>query len=157
MQYRHSRNDSRLIESLARQCIRVSTNMARGMGEAGLILCQVLLSEPTHPINGIYAPVWFMAICRPDLPPITITVSGDFRSRDGIPGGPNNRPHNPLTFADIDSTQADTNDGHSPQVCLQHGRNSRGWAKLDTLVGSPRQIYNQLGWELKPAYAAICD
>ena len=26
-------------------------------------------------------------------------------------GGPNNRPHNPMTFADVDSTQANITDG----------------------------------------------
>ncbi|MCV5942931.1 hypothetical protein OFN64_40255, partial [Escherichia coli] len=29
-------------------------------------------------------------------------------------GGPNNRPHNPLTFADIDATQMNLSDGAYP-------------------------------------------
>jgi hypothetical protein len=35
-------------------------------------------------------------------------------------GGPNNRPHNPLTFADIDQTQFSTDDGAYPRLVAGH-------------------------------------
>jgi hypothetical protein len=92
----------------------LSTNMSRGMGEGWSdFYAHVLLSEPTDPINGIYttgaydtyllggvgANNYYYAIRR--FPKAVLAFTG----------GPNNRPHNPLTFADVDSTQQNLSDG----------------------------------------------
>ena len=91
----------------------LSSNMSRGMGEGWSDwYAHALLSEPSDPINGIYTTGsydtylsgagtnnYYYAIRR--FPKAVMAFTG----------GPNNRPHNPMTFADIDSTQINLTDG----------------------------------------------
>ena len=77
-----------------------------------------LLSEPTDPINGVYAfsPYKMYGETAGNgglgnyyygdrlFPKAVITAKG----------GANNRPHNPLTFADIDTAQVNLSDGAFP-------------------------------------------
>ncbi len=94
----------------------LSTNMAGGMGEGwGDFFGHCLLSEPTDPIMGIYTTGaydtyrgaqgglflnnYYYGIRR--FPKAVIAFTG----------GPNNRPHNPLTFADADATKLNVSDG----------------------------------------------
>ncbi|HMS39107.1 MAG TPA: M36 family metallopeptidase [Pyrinomonadaceae bacterium] len=94
----------------------LSTNMSRGMGEGwGDWYGHAMLSEPNDPINGIYTTGsydtylsgagtnnYYYAIRR--FPKAVMAFTG----------GANNRPHNPLTFADVDATQQNLNDGAFP-------------------------------------------
>jgi uncharacterized repeat protein (TIGR01451 family) len=94
----------------------LNTNMARAMGEGWSdFYAHSLLAKPTDPINGIYvtggystlglfgsSQNYYYGIRR--FPKAVIAFTG----------GPNNRPHNPLTFADIDSTQVNLTDGAYP-------------------------------------------
>ncbi len=96
----------------------LSLNMSRGMGEGWSdFYAQSLLSEPSDPINGIYAMGGYD----------TYLGTGGFinnyyygirrfpKAVKAFTGGPNNRPHNPLTFADADATQFNISDGaYSP-------------------------------------------
>lgn len=92
----------------------LSTNMSRGMGEGWSdFYAHAMLSESSDPINGIYTTGGYD----------TFKLSGFFlnnyyygirrfpKAVMSFTGGPNNRPHNPLTFADIDATQINTTDG----------------------------------------------
>lgn len=90
----------------------LTTNMARGMGEGWSdYYAHSMLSEPSDPANGIYT-IGGYSNYRPFIPhnnyygvrrfPLAVMAAT---------GGPNNRPFNPLTFADIDSSQANISDG----------------------------------------------
>ena len=63
-------------------------------------------------------------------------------------GGPNNRPHNPLTFADIDLDAINLNDGafarrHLSALPTRFTTRAKSGAAL---WGSSRQIVTRLGW-----------
>jgi len=96
----------------------LSTNMARGMGEGWSdFYARSLLSTADENVNGLYTvggwatnlaaagytDNYYYGIRRFPYAPRAVT------------GGPSNRPHSPLTFADIDSTQADLTDGAYPR------------------------------------------
>ncbi len=96
----------------------LSLNMSRGMGEGWSdFYAQSLLSEPSDPINAIYAMGGYD----------TYLGTGGFvnnyyygirrfpKAVKAFTGGPNNQPHNPLTFADADASQFNISDGaYSP-------------------------------------------
>jgi hypothetical protein len=92
----------------------LSLNMSRGMGEGWSdFYAHCLLSEPSDPINGIYslggydtyllggvgANNFYYGIRR--FPKAVMAFTG----------GPNNRPFNPSTFADVDGSTINLNDG----------------------------------------------
>ncbi|MGH9946696.1 MAG: M36 family metallopeptidase, partial [Pyrinomonadaceae bacterium] len=87
-------------------------NMSRAMGEGWSdFYAHAMLSEPSDPINGIYTTGGYATYG---------SVSGLNNYYYGIRRfpkavmaftGPNGRPHNPLTFNDIDSTKINLSDG----------------------------------------------
>jgi hypothetical protein len=92
----------------------LTTNMARGMGEGWSdFYAHCLLSEPSDPIDGVYTLSGYSLFSR-----FTGYNTNYYYGIRRFPkaimssvGGPNNRPHNPLTFADIDSSQFNVGDG----------------------------------------------
>jgi hypothetical protein len=89
-------------------------DMSRGMGEGWSdFFGMALLSTPNDPIHGIYTTGSYD----------TYRLGGTFLNNAyygirrfptavrSFTGGPDNRPHNPLTFADIDVTQFNISDG----------------------------------------------
>lgn len=87
----------------------LGANMSRGMGEGWSdFYAHCLLSTPSDPLNAIYTLAaystnsYYYGIRR--FPKAIMSYTG----------GPSNRPHNPLTFADIDSTQINLSDGAYP-------------------------------------------
>ena len=93
----------------------LSTNMARGMGEGWSdFYARALLSDASEPVGGIYTVGGWA----------TKDLGASFESYYyGIRKfpyavmtsvGANGRPHNPMTFADIDSTQSNFTDGAFP-------------------------------------------
>jgi hypothetical protein len=92
----------------------LTTNMSGGMGEGwGDFYAHCLLSEPSDPINGIYTEGGY-ATYLGSSGYVNNYYYGIRRFPKAViafTGGPNNRPHNPLTFADADSTQFNINDG----------------------------------------------
>ena len=91
-------------------------DMSRGMGEGWSdFYAMSMLSQPSDPIDGIY----------------TVAAYSTYRYNGGLNnsyygirrfptaiktslGGPDNRPHDPLTFADIDSNRINLSDGAFP-------------------------------------------
>jgi hypothetical protein len=92
----------------------LSSVMARGMGEGWSdFYAHAMLSEPSDPVDGVYSSAGYSHYLR-----FTGFNTNYYYGGRRFPkaimsavGGPNNRPHNPLTFADVDSTQLDVNDG----------------------------------------------
>jgi hypothetical protein len=123
----------------------LSSNMSAGMGEGWSDFYALsLLSEPTDPLNGVY-------------PAGAYSTNNSYYGIRRFPyairssvGGANNRPHNPLTFADVDATQRDLNDGAFPPAFLgssadQVHRMGEVWAT--TLWETRARFVNRLGWQ----------
>lgn len=92
----------------------LSTNMSRGMGEGWSdFYAHAMLSEPSDPINGVYSLGGYATYLLGGV------GTGNYyygirrfpKAVMAFTGGPMNRPHNPLTFADIDGTQINLSDG----------------------------------------------
>jgi hypothetical protein len=93
-----------------------SLDFSRGMGEGWSdFYAHAMLSEPTDPINGVYSTGAYDTYqLRGALNSFGNSYYGIRRFPKAVmafTGGPNNRPHNPLTFADIDSTKINLSDG----------------------------------------------
>ncbi len=130
----------------------LSTNMARGMGEGWSdFYAHAMLSDPSDPINGIYTIAgyskynpaagfnnYYYGIRR--FPKAVMSSTG----------GLNNRPHNPLTFADIDSTQANTNDGAFPAAfgATPDQTHAAGEVWSSALWEVRAKYITRLGWEV---------
>ena len=95
----------------------LTTNMSRGMGEGwGDWYGHSLLSELSDPLNGVYTTGGYDTYLLSG-----VGTNNNYYGIRRFPkaiieftGGPNNRPHNPLTFADVDSTQQNLSDGAYP-------------------------------------------
>ena len=122
----------------------LSTNMSGGMGEGwGDFYAHALLSEPTDPINGIYTEGGYATY----LGTGGYTANYYYGIRRfpkavmAFTGGPLNRPHNPLTFADVDSTQFNIGDG-------AFARGPFGVSTVDQ-VHNLGEIWNSALWEVR--------
>jgi hypothetical protein len=84
----------------------LGSNMSRGMGEGWSDwYAHTLTSEPTDPINGVYTVGAYVLLNTFGLGS-TNYYYGIRRFPKAVisfTGGPNNRPHNPLTFADLNA------------------------------------------------------
>ncbi len=86
-------------------------NMSRGMGEGWSdFYAHALLSESSDPINGIYTLSGYATYPRNNF---NNYYYGIRRFPKAVMAftGPNGRPHNPLTFNDVDSTKINVTDG----------------------------------------------
>jgi hypothetical protein len=95
----------------------LSTNMSRGMGEGWSdFYGHSMLSEPSDPINGIYTTGAYDTYLNGSVGTNNYyyAIRRFPKAVMAFTGGPNNRPHNPLTFADIDGLQQNLNDGAFP-------------------------------------------
>ncbi|HTK26117.1 MAG TPA: M36 family metallopeptidase, partial [Pyrinomonadaceae bacterium] len=92
----------------------LSNTMAGGMGEGWSDFYALsLLSQPTDPVNGVYA-----AGPYDTYKLVTNYTDNNYYGIRRFPyaiksatGGPGNLPFNPITFADIDDSQLNLNDG----------------------------------------------
>ncbi len=122
----------------------LSSNMSRGMGEGWSdFYAHCLLSEPSDPINGIYTVGGYD----------TYQIIGGFTNNfyygirrfpkavRAFTGGPNNLPHNPLTFADVDASQFNINDG-------AFARGPVGSSTVDQ-VHNLGEIWSSALWEVR--------
>jgi hypothetical protein len=125
----------------------LSTNMSRGMGEGwGDFYGHSMLSEPSDPINGIYNTGGYATYLA------TAGFTGNYyygirrfpKAVMAFTGGPNNRPHNPLTFADVDSTQFNISDG-------AFARGPFGSATIDQ-VHNLGEIWSSALWEVRAKF-----
>ncbi len=94
------------------------------MGEGwGDFYAHAMLSQASDPIDGVYALGGYAL-----LNGFGVVGTGNYyygirrfpKAIMSSTGGPNNRPHNPLTFADVDSTQANTTNGAFPAMAGPH-------------------------------------
>jgi hypothetical protein len=124
----------------------LSTNMARGMGEGWSdFYGHSMLSEPSDPINGIYTTGGYDTYLG------TAGYTNNYyygirrfpKAVMAFTGGPNNRPHNPLTFADLNAGCVLT-DG-------AFGRGPFGVAQCDA-VHNAGEIWSSALWEVRAKY-----
>ena len=137
-----------LSNRLHGNAIGLATNMARGMGEGWSdFYAHAMLSEPTDPANGVY-PMGAYS---------TYFAFGFFTGNSyyGIrrfpkavmssTGGPQSRPHNPLTFADIDQSQINVADGAFPQGTF-------GGSGSADQVHNAGEVWSSALWEVRARY-----
>ena len=93
-------------------------NMSRGMGEGWSdFYAHSMLSEPSDPINAVYPTGGYATYnLRGGVNLYNNYYYGIRRFPKAVMAftGPNGKPHNPLTFKDIDSTKIDLSDGAFP-------------------------------------------
>ena len=126
----------------------LTNNMSRGMGEGwGDFYGHAMLSEPTDPINGVYTTGGYATYLG-----ASGYTSNFYYGIRRFPkaimsstGGPNNRPHNPLTFADLNAGCVLT-DGAFP-------RGPFGVAQCDA-VHNAGEIWSSMLWEVRAKYIA---
>ncbi len=123
----------------------LSTNMSGGMGEGwGDFYGHAMLSEPTDPINGVYTTGSYDTYRASSGTFFNNYYYGIRRFPKAViafTGGPNNRPHNPLTFADADSTKINVSDG-------AYARGPFGSGTADQ-VHNLGEIWNSALWEVR--------
>lgn len=101
----------------------LSSNRAGSLGEGWSdFLGLLLVSTPSDDVNGIYPFAPYVSLNLS-----TLGTNNYYYGLRRFPvaaksalGGPLNRPHNPLTFADIDQTQINVNDGAYPAMVGAH-------------------------------------
>jgi hypothetical protein len=119
----------------------LTSSMSGGMGEGWSdFYAHSMLSEPTDPLNGVY-PSGSYSVYSATTP--TNYYYGGRRLPKAIlaaTGGLYNRPFNPMTFADIDSTQFSLNDGAYPP---------RTTAPAADQVHAAGEIWSSALWEVR--------
>ena len=133
-------------------------DMSRGMGEGWSdFYAQALLSEPTDPINGVYALggyALFQAFGAVGSQNYYYGIRRFPKAVMSSVGGPNNRPHNPLTFADMDQTKMVLTDGAFPAMTGAHISSTAdqvhaaGEVWSSTLWEVRARFIQRLGWEV---------
>jgi hypothetical protein len=127
-------------------------DIARGMGEGWSdFYAHCLLSAPTDPIDGLYTIGSYDTYLFG-----TTGFNNNYygirrfpRATMAATGGPMNRPHNPLTFADIDSTKIDLSDGaFAPRYSTQADQvHNIGEVWSSALWEIRARMIRRLGWE----------
>ncbi len=130
----------------------LSLNMSRGMGEGWSDwYAHALLSEPSDPINGIYTTGSYDTyLSGAGVNNYYYAIRRFPKAVMAFTGGPNNRPHNPLTFADIDGTQQNLNDGaFAPRfVGTADQVHNAGEVWSSALWEVRAKFVTRLGWEI---------
>lgn len=102
----------------------LNAQMARSMGEGWSdFFAHSMLSEAGDPLNGTYPLSGYVLLNGYGAVGTTNHYYGLRRFPKAImsaTGGPQNRPHNPLTFADIDQSKINTTDGAFPAMFGAH-------------------------------------
>jgi hypothetical protein len=99
----------------------LTSNMSRGMGEGWSdFYARALLSSAAENVNAVYPTGGYVTYQLTGVTPAYVDnyyygIRRFPRAPRSVTGGPNNRPHDPLTFADIDSNQIDVTDGAYPR------------------------------------------
>ena len=130
----------------------LASAMSRGMGEGwGDFFGHALLSEPTDPIMGIYTTGAYDTYRGgPGFNNFYYGIRRFPKAVIAFTGGPNNRPHNPLTFADIDGLEQNLNDGAYPPRFNGNADQVHNAGEVwSTALWEVRGRYIQrLGWEV---------
>ncbi|HUF05107.1 MAG TPA: M36 family metallopeptidase, partial [Aridibacter sp.] len=89
----------------------LSSDMARAMGEGWSdFYAHGLLAEPSDPINGVYTIGGYLLTTPTYFANYYYGIRSLPKAVMSFTGGPSNRPHNSLTFADIDQAQSNNFD-----------------------------------------------
>ena len=128
--------------------------MAAGMGEGWSdFYARALLSGPEEDVNGIYAyGAWTTFGMLPGYTDNYYYGIRRFPYAVMSNVGPNGRPHNPLTFADLDPAQADLTDGAYPRGPNGSTNPSEvhavGEIWCSALLEVRARLINRLGWSV---------
>ncbi len=102
----------------------LTSNMRRNMGEGwGDFYGHAMLARSGEPLDSVNATGGYVLLSGFGTVGTQNYYYGIRRfpkARMSFTGGPMNRPHNPLTFRDIDSNQANTTDGAYPAMTGPH-------------------------------------
>lgn len=121
----------------------LSINMSRGMGEGWSdFYAHAMLSEPSDPLAGIYTTGGYVLLSASNTANFYYGIRRFPKAIMSFRGGPNNRPHNPLTFADVDGTQINISDG-------AFGPSGGGSADQ---VHNAGEIWSSALWEVRARY-----
>ncbi|MGD9630421.1 MAG: M36 family metallopeptidase [Pyrinomonadaceae bacterium] len=134
--------------------VGLSGNMARGMGEGWSdFYGHALLSTAADDPNGIYTTGAYDTYRLRVGNELNNAYYGIRRFPKAVitsTGGPNNRPHNPLTFRDVDATQQSLNDGaFAPAFNATADQVHAAGEVWSSMLWEVRYRYIQrLGWEV---------
>ncbi len=123
----------------------LSLNMSRGMGEGWSdFYAHAMLSEPSDPLAGIYTTGGYVLLSASNTDNFYYGIRRFPKAIMSFTGGPNNRPHNPMTFADVDGTQLNISDGaFAPS----------GGGAADQ-VHNAGEVWSSALWEVRAKYIA---
>ncbi|HMQ02615.1 MAG TPA: M36 family metallopeptidase [Pyrinomonadaceae bacterium] len=128
----------------------LNANMSRALGEGWSdFYAHCLLSEPGDPLNGTYALSGYILLNGFGAIGTANYYYGIRRFPKAImssTGGPQNRPHNPLTFADIDQTKLNTSDGAFPAMFGAH------ISPNADQVHAAGEVWSSALWEIRARY-----
>lgn len=140
-----------LSQRLHNNASGLASNMASGLGEGWSdFYAHALLSEPSDPISGIYTTGGYAISTPGNTANYYYGIRRFPKAVMAFTGGPDNRPHNPLTFADIDSTQANLGDGAFPPrfSTTVDGSHAMGEVWSTALWEVRAKFIARLGWEV---------
>jgi hypothetical protein len=127
-------------------------NMSRGMGEGWSdFYAHAMLSEPSDPINGIYPTGGYATYnLRGGLNLYNNYYYGIRRFPKAVMSftGPNGKPHNPMTFNDVDTTKINLTDGaFAPAFgTTADGTHAQGEVWSSALWEIRARYIQRLGW-----------
>lgn len=125
----------------------LSINMSGAMGEGwGDFFAHTMLSEPTDNVGGIYALSGYALFQGFGVVGNASYYYGIRRfpkARLSATGGPNNRPHNPMTFADIDGSQINLSDGAFAPMAGPH------ISTAADQVHAAGEVWSSMLWEIR--------
>ena len=129
-------------------------DMSRGMGEGWSdFFAMAMLSHPDDPIDGVYTMGAYVTSRFVQAPSVSANAYYGIRRFPTArlsSVGANGKPHNPLTFADLDQTQFDLSDGaFAPRFNNTPDQvHNIGEVWCNTLWEVRARFIDRLGWEI---------
>lgn len=121
----------------------LTLGISRAMGEGWSdFYGHAMLSEPTDAIDGIYTTASYDTYNPSDPNNYYYGIRRFPKAIMSSTGGPENRPHNPLTFADIDSSQ----------ISINNGAFAPGGSGAADQVHNAGEVWSSALWEVRAKY-----